>query len=129
MPFDVSSSPSARRSHWWTALLRGFRGACPVCGSGRLFTGYVRLNPACTHCRTPLTPHRADDAPAYFTIFIVGHMIVPAMLVLERTAHPALWVHWILWIPLTLALTLLLLPRVKGAVIGLQWALDVRRDD
>lgn len=110
-------------------MRRGFRGACPVCGTGRLFRGYAKLNPVCGHCAIALDPHRADDAPAYFTIFLVGHLIVPGMLVLERTTHPALWVHWALWLPLTVVLSLLFLPRIKGAIVGLQWALDIRRDE
>ncbi len=125
----MRSPPRAGCGNWASALRRGFGGACPACGTGRLFGGYARLEPACRRCGTALAPHRADDAPAYFTIFAVGHVVIPAMLVLERLARPEIWVHWALWIPLTLALSLALLPRIKGAVVGLQWALDVRRDD
>jgi uncharacterized protein (DUF983 family) len=114
---------------WLPALLRGFRGFCPSCGNGRLFPSYIKMAHQCPRCDTPLTPHRADDAPAYFTIFIVGHIIVPLMLLVERSYSPPDWVHMTLWAPLTLVLSLLILPRVKGALIGLQWALNVRRED
>ena len=43
-------------------------------------------------------------------------------MVLERAAAPPIWMQIAFWVPLTLAMTLLLLPRVKGAVIGVQWA-------
>jgi uncharacterized protein (DUF983 family) len=88
--------------------------------------GYATMRPTCAACDLDLEPFRADDAPAYFTIFIVGHLIVPAMLVLEQTLQPETWVHMAIWMPLTLILTLALLPRIKGAVIGVQWALNVR---
>jgi len=76
-----------------------------------------------------LAPHRADDAPAYFTILITGHIIVPLILVIERIYAPATWVQMTIWMPLTLGLTLVILPRVKGALIGLQWALNLRQDN
>lgn len=65
---------------------------------------------------------RADDAPPYFTIFIVGHIVIPLLLLVERVWRPELWVHFSIWLPLTLLLTLWLLPRTKGATVGMQWA-------
>ncbi len=77
----------------------------------------------CRACGADFHHHRADDAPPYFTIMVVGHIIVPALLVVEKLWHPELWLHFAIWLPLTLLFTLWLLPRVKGAIIGLQWAL------
>lgn len=91
-----------------------------------MLQGYATMRPACASCGLDLEPFRADDAPAYFTIFIVGHLIIPSMLVLEQRLQPETWVHMAIWMPLTLILTLALLPRIKGAIIGLQWALNVR---
>lgn len=111
---------------WFPSLLRGLHCACPRCGEGKLFAGYVSMRATCSGCGLEYEPYRADDAPAYFTILIVGHLIVPAMLLLEQGLHPETWVHLVLWMPLTLLLTLALLPRVKGAIVGVQWALNVR---
>lgn len=94
-----------------------------------MFTGYIRLRPSCGTCAAALEPHRADDAPMYFTVLMVGHIVVPLMLLAEQLYSPADWVHMMLWVPLTLVLSLALLPRVKGALVGLQWALGVRRND
>jgi uncharacterized protein (DUF983 family) len=70
-----------------------------------------------------LEPFRADDAPAYFTILVVGHIVVPLVLVLERYGdHPPLWFHALLWLPLSVLLALYLLPHIKGTVIALLWA-------
>lgn len=114
------STPPAKP--WWLALLRGFARRCPACGEGALFTGYLAVSDTCSACGLELHHQRADDAPPYFTIFIVGHIVVPLLLVVEKLWQPALWVHFVLWLPLTLILVLVLLPRVKGATIGLQWA-------
>lgn len=128
MSFDPSTNIS-RPAPWLPSLLRGLRGTCPACGKGRMFTGYIKLRPTCGACATALEPHRADDAPMYFTILIVGHIVVPLMLLTEQLYSPADWVHMALWMPLTLVLSLAILPRAKGALVGLQWALGVRRND
>ncbi len=106
-----------------SALGRGWRRRCPRCGQGSIFDGYLKVHPRCGTCHLELHHHRADDAPPYFTIMIVGHIIIGGMLWLETEAHPPAWVHMSLWLPLTLILTLALLPLVKGALIGWQWAL------
>lgn len=105
------------------AILRGFSEKCPNCGKGSLFGKYLKVRDACPACGEDLHHHRADDAPAYFTILVVGHFIVGGALSLERGFSPPTWVHLVIWLPLTLIASLLLLPRVKGALVGLQWAL------
>jgi uncharacterized protein (DUF983 family) len=107
---------------WARAMWRGLRLKCPHCGEGALMAGYAKVAPACDRCGEDLHHHRADDAPPYFTIFAVGHIIVPLLLVVEKIWKPDLWIHFALWLPATLALTLWLLPRTKGATVGLQWA-------
>lgn len=91
-----------------------------------MFGGYVRVKDRCDGCGCELGAYRSDDAPAYFTIAIVGHVVIPAMLILEQTNHPASWVHMAIWLPLTLGLTLALLPRIKGVLVGVQWMLRVK---
>ena len=120
MPYRIESV--AERRDTWSSLLRGFLQRCPACGVGRLYRAYLKVQEDCPHCGEALHHQRADDAPPYFTILIVGHLIVPLVLMLEQQAHPAIWVHYALWLPLTLALTFALLPRIKGAIVGLQWA-------
>jgi uncharacterized protein (DUF983 family) len=108
---------------FWTALLRGWRGRCPRCGDGTLFSSYLKMRSHCLTCELALEPYRADDAPAYFTILLVGHIVVPLVLMVERYGNqPPLWFHAILWLPLSVILALALLPRIKGAVIALLWA-------
>ena len=104
------------------AILRGARLRCPSCGEGHLFKAYLKVADSCPKCGEDLHHHRADDAPAYFTITIVGHIVVAGALLLEKGFAPETWVHMALWVPLTLMLCLGLLPVVKGALVGLQWA-------
>jgi uncharacterized protein (DUF983 family) len=111
------------------SMLRGAMLKCPACGIGAMFRRYLKVSDACPHCGEELHHHRADDAPAYFTIVIVGHIVVSLVLALEMAYRPALWVHMALWLPLTVILTVLLLPCVKGALVGLQWALRMHGFD
>ena len=103
-------------------MLCGALGRCPACGQGRLFTRYLKVTDQCGHCGEALHHQRADDAPPYFTIFIAGHLLVPMVLALETAYRPALWLHAAIWFPVTIAMCLALLPLIKGAIVGLQWA-------
>ena len=116
---NVSSLASLRQSPMW----RGFTGRCPNCGKGHLFRAFLKVADECDVCGEEFHHHRADDFPAYLVIVIVGHLVVPAVLHVETHYAPPYWVHAAIWLPLTLIMSLLFLPRVKGALVGLQWAL------
>jgi uncharacterized protein (DUF983 family) len=106
----------------WAALSRGWRGRCPNCGSGRMFRAFLKVADHCPACGEALHHHRADDAPAYFVILIVGHIVVPLALAVETVYALSYWTHALLWLPLTVGLSLALLQPVKGAIVALQWA-------
>ena len=108
---------------FWPSFLHGLRGRCPACGEGRLYRAYLKVADACPHCHAELHHHRADDAPPYFTILIVAHVVLGGILAMEQTFQPADWVQAAIWLPMTVLLSLLLLPPVKGTLVGLQWAL------
>ncbi len=105
------------------AIMKGLRMRCPNCGRGKLFTRYLKVAPSCSSCGEDLSHQRADDAPPYLTIVVVGHIIVPAILFVETRWPLSTAAHLAIWLPMTLILSLLLLPVMKGAVVGLQWAL------
>ena len=71
------------------AMGRGLMGRCPSCGIGRVFDGFLRVVQECEHCHAPLGLARADDAPPYFTILIVGHIVIPAMLIMQKMDDPS----------------------------------------
>ena len=104
------------------ALMRGWRRKCPKCGKGDLLKGYLKVNDTCTVCREELHHHRADDGPAYLTILIVGHLIMPLLHVVFVHYRPDPWTLLTIFAVGSVAMSLYLLPRLKGAVIGFQWA-------
>lgn len=105
------------------AIWRGMKGQCPACGAPTLWRQYLKVQDDCNECGLNLGGHQADDAPPYFTIFIVGHIIVPVALIVERLYTPPLWVHALVFSVLAVLVSLISLPIVKGGVVGLQWAL------
>jgi len=91
--------------------------------------GYLKLAPSCDNCGEQLGRIRADDFPPYLTILVVGHLVVPMILLAERTMSPPTWLHLAVWLPMTALLTLALLPRIKGGIVGLMWHLGLSGDE
>ena len=110
------------------AMKRGFSHRCPNCGEGRLYRAYLKVVDECGSCGRALGKYRADDGPAYFTILLVGHLVIAPMLFVQWIWKGPIW----LVLPLTLiplaAITLLLLPRVKGVLVGLLYSLGTTGD-
>jgi len=105
-----------------TAVMRGLRRTCPNCGKGRLFSGYLKVQDNCPVCREELHHHRADDGPAYLTILVVGHIMAPMIHVVFTKFRPDPIVMATGFTIGCVALSLYLLPRLKGLVVGIQWA-------
>jgi len=104
-----------------SAILRGVLQRCPQCGKGRLFGRYLKPVESCAACGEEFAHIRADDFPPHLTILVVGHIVVPLMLVADR-AGVSLEAQIALWVPVALTLTLALLPRIKGGIIGFIWS-------
>ena len=104
------------------ALLRGWRRRCPNCGVGPMMQGYLTVRRTCPVCAEPLHHHRADDGPAYLTILIVGHLMAPLLFYAFVRWRPDPMLLATLFTLGTVALSLVLLPRLKGALVALQWA-------
>lgn len=117
--------PSATAPFFGRALWRGVRSLCPRCGRGALYRRYLKIADACPSCAEPLGVIRADDFPPYLTIVLVGHIVVPLIMVAERYLEPPTWQHMVVWPAVTLALVLALLPPVKGFIVGLMWQLKL----
>lgn len=104
------------------AVARGWKCTCPRCGNGPMMKGYLKLRGHCPICGEDLSHARADDGPAYLTILIVGHLLAPLMHVGFVTFRPEPAILATVFIVASVGLSLFLLPRIKGAIVGLQWA-------
>lgn len=104
------------------AVMRGLRLRCPSCGDGMMFDGYLKVANTCPVCQEELHHHRADDGPAYLTILVVGHIIGFAIHFMWVQFRPDPLVMASTLTVLAVGLSLYLLPRLKGMVVGIQWA-------
>ncbi len=106
-----------------TAMLRGWRKTCPNCGQGPLLKSYLKVCDECAVCQQQLYHHRADDGPAYLTILIVGHLMAPFLhMTFTHFDQPDPLIVATVFSVACVALCLYLLPRMKGVVVGIQWA-------
>ena len=104
------------------ALRNGWRRRCPNCGTGPLLKVYLKVHDECSVCREELHHQRADDGPAYLTILVVGHLMAPLLHIVFTTWRPEPLVLFTIFAIGCVTLSLYLLPRLKGAVVGFQWA-------
>jgi uncharacterized protein (DUF983 family) len=105
-----------------TAIARGGRRRCPACGRGRLLRRYLEIVDRCAACGEPYGHFRADDAAPWLTILVVGHLTLPVIVMLESNFSLPTWLQLSIYLPLIVCLTLALLPRCKGMILGLMWA-------
>lgn len=119
MTADFDSAAANRSTA--SVLASGCFGRCPRCGRGQLFDGLLKVTEECEVCGLRFSGHDAGDGPAVAVIFILGFVIVGLAWVLELLLAPPLWVHAAIWIPLTVAGSIVLLRPLKGLTVAIQY--------
>ena len=112
-----------------TAIGRGLLGRCPSCGKSHMFNGFLRVVATCQNCAAPLGLARADDFPPYLTILVVGHIVIPLMMFVDKAHQPSTFIMSAIFLPLTLFLRLALLRPIKGGTVGLMVTLNMLKSD
>ena len=113
MPYQSHRNPG-----FVASLMRGLARRCPRCGEGKMFSGYLTVQHACATCGMEFEPLRSDDAPPYFTLFIVGHVMISLYVAAWRFVDAPLWVQAVFWCGLTAVMSLAMLPFIKGGVMA-----------
>lgn len=104
-----------------SALKSGLLCKCPACGQGSLYEGFLCVRQRCVSCGADLSGQDSGDGPAPFVIFVVGAIVVGLALFTEVRFGPPVWLHLLLWLPLTVALVLGLMRPAKALMISLQY--------
>ena len=104
------------------SIRRGLMLRCPNCGQGHVMRTYLKLQDACPECGQELYHSRADDGPAYLTILVVRHLLAPFIHIVFTSWRPEPMVMALGFSVACVALSLFLLPRMKGMMVGIQWA-------
>ena len=103
----------------------GFTGRCPRCGEGDLYDGFLDIADGCAVCGLDYSGQNSGDGSAFFIIMIVGFIVVGLALVLEVMFAPPVWLHMVLWLPLSFGLALAMMRQAKGILIALQYRYEV----
>lgn len=111
------------------SIWRGFTKRCPRCGKGRVLSGFLKPARSCQVCTESYAAIRTDDLAPWLCILLLGHLLLPLIITVERLWAPPFWVHIAVWIPLGAEMAFVLLPRAKGMALGLMWALRLRGDE
>lgn len=122
-------TPAGRRSD---PIVAGLLGRCPNCAKGPLFKGFLKVAPRCASCGFDLKAADSGDGPAVFIVLAVGCIVVFAALFVDVAYRPPIWVHLVIWLPLTVVLCLLFLRPFKGVLVALQFhhrAAEIRNDE
>lgn len=123
---SASSDDKSAGRNLGAALTRGFRGRCPACGKGHVLQGYIFPRTECESCRENLAPYQSADFAPYLVTFAIGLTFTPLILIATMLWDVPAPLALTVGLSAALACALTLLPRMKGAAIGLLWALDVR---
>lgn len=107
-------------------VLAGLACRCPNCGKAPLFEGFLKVRAACRNCGVDLSAADSGDGPAVFVTLIVGGLVAFAALVTEFTLRPPMWLHLVLWLPLTAGLGLAVMRPFKALLIALQFHFKAR---
>jgi len=113
----TSTNPTEKQS----PFLTGITCKCPACGKGKLFSGFLDVQPVCTECGQDLKSIDSGDGPAVFVIFIVGFIVIGLCFWVQLAFNPPFWLQLVIWIPMIIILSLGLLRPLKGLMIALQY--------
>lgn len=99
----------------------GVRCRCPNCGEGHLLKGLSEIKSHCEVCGADFSIADAGDGPAFFVMFLVAILVTPFVIILQIALEPPAWIQILVWSPIVIGLTLVLLRPFKSMLFALQW--------
>ena len=105
-----------------TIVQAGLRGLCPRCGQPTLFgRHWLKFEPTCHACGLDIAAFNVGDGPAAFLTLILGTVIMGLAIWLELAVHPPLWVHLLIWLPVTFLGVVGSLRLAKAALLAAEY--------
>ena len=93
---------------------------CPNCGKEYIFESLLKIKKKCS-CGLKLSDHDVGDGPSFFAMFFLNIFVVLLAIIVEIKFSPPLWLHIILWTPLIIILSILLIKYLKALFIALNF--------
>ena len=87
---------------------------CPRCGKGPLFSGLLTIRPACTQCGLDFSHVDVGDAFVVPILMVMGVIVVGAAIWFDFTYNPPLWLHALIWPPVTIVLAIIMTRYLKS---------------
>ena len=122
----MTEQPHSPNSPISTAYVT-FKGRCPACGLGKLYSGLLTINECCNVCGLNLAEREQGDGPAFLAILLVGALTAIGATVMDMKLEPPLWVHATIWIPFVFIGSIVSLRWLKAWLIIVQY--QYRKDD
>lgn len=105
----------------WRCILRGLKGLCPQCGKGLLFYKYLKQVKVCDVCHHPWGGIRADDGPAWMTMMLILHLLIPFFIFLTKIEGISDFLLIGILLIVAFILSLIVLPKAKAFFITMIW--------
>jgi uncharacterized protein (DUF983 family) len=112
----MNDNPGGREVNFLAAV----KGKCPVCGKGRLFSGFLKVSDDCQNCGQNFKAADTGDGPVVFIILIAGFICCFGFVITDFAYQPPIWVHMVIWLPLALILSFGLMRPLKGVTVAFQ---------
>ena len=87
---------------------------CPRCGQGKLFSGLLDLAPACSVCALDYSRMDVGDGFVVPILMVLGFTVVGAAIWFDFTYTPPLWLHAVIWPPVTVILAVAMTRYLKS---------------
>jgi uncharacterized protein (DUF983 family) len=108
------------------AVSRALANRCPRCSQGRLFSGWLKVEPRCSACGLEFAKFNVGDGPAAFAILIVGFLLCALALWMEFKLGVPWWVHPLVLIPFALAASVGTIRMIKAWLLAAEYQHDAR---
>jgi uncharacterized protein (DUF983 family) len=110
-------------------LLTGLRCRCPRCRVGKVFSKYLKIADRCPECGLGLEGHDTGDGAVVPAMLLIGALVVGMAAYVEFTFTPPLWFHGVVWVPVIIGLTMMILQPLKGISIAMQYKYRSTEED
>ena len=118
-PLQPGASPADSAAP--DAVQQAMKGLCPRCGAPTLFSGTIKFADRCSSCDLDFSSFNVGDGPAAFLTLGLGTLVTILALVVDALFRPPLWVHVLLWVPITIAMIVGSLRVAKAALIAAEY--------
>jgi uncharacterized protein (DUF983 family) len=96
-------------------------GLCPQCGAKTLFAGPARFAENCQKCGLDFSVFNVGDGPAALLTLVIGALVIVLAMIVDVAFKPPFWVQALIWVPVTIILTIWSLRMAKAALLAAEY--------